>query len=279
MVTRPTIVINWGDGSSNSLNALSSANCNDSNTIVTRYQGIHTFSGPGDYIISCRDSFRQANIQNIANSANEIMLLQYHLSIPPVSIGNTSPISGNCAHDTWECCNYVYNCGYSDPDGDSLSYKLVPVSNNYTFPPASIDSITGDLTFNPTATGFYSFGIQVDEWRQLSGLGTYLIGSKIRQIQIDVYSLTGVDENSLSNDLSIFPNPTTGNFTLNYQPLSPHEQFYLMDLTGKIVFTQPINIKLNMQPISATDLSNGFYLYRAADSEKILFQGKLTVVK
>ncbi len=273
-VPRPTIVINWGGGSYDTLPIISSS-CGDSNTITNRYEGFHIYPGPGNYTITCIDSFRMANVQNIANSANEKMFLQYHLSIPPVSIGNSSPISGNCAHDFWHCCNYIYNPGFFDLDSDSLSYQLVPASPNYTFPPASLDSITGDLTFNPTATGLYSFCMKVDEWRIIPGVGTIRIGSNYRQMQIDVYSLTAVNENSNTDNFSLYPNPFNTHTVLSF---TDKETAMLNLYNSQSQLVRMIdNIAGGMVTIERNELTDGLYFFVLYSDKRIIAKGKLVV--
>ena len=86
---------------------------------------------------------------------------------------------------------FYHNPGAYDPDGDSLSYRLIPCKGTggeeipgYTFPQYStlfdIDPVTGLLQWeNPLMQGEYNVAILIEEWRQ-----GVKIGSVIRDMQI-----------------------------------------------------------------------------------------------
>jgi hypothetical protein len=59
----------------------------------------------------------------------------------------------------------VYQVEASDPDGDALSYTLVQTAGD-----ASLDALTGGLTFHPSATGSVTFQIRVED--DLDGYAT-----------------------------------------------------------------------------------------------------------
>ena len=98
------------------------------------------------------------------------------------------PVDNGCVHQP-----FYHNPGAYDPDGDSLSYKLVPcrgslgqVIPGYTFPQAStsitLDPKTGDFLWDsPVQQGEYNIAILVEEWR--AGVK---IGSVLRDMQIIV---------------------------------------------------------------------------------------------
>ena len=260
LVPRPTITIDWGSGGQDTLSAIPTG-CGDTNTTGNKYIGTHTYPGPGTYVIFCTDSFRMANIYNISNSLNEKLYLQYQLTINPFIGLNSSPLSLTCPHDTWQCCSWIYNSSTIDSDGDSLSYKLVqPFTTNYSFPPASVDSITGDMTFNPTATGLYAFCMRIDEWRKISST-YYLIGSTFRQMQIDVYSLTAINENNYPQTVLQFTDRQTA--TLN-----------LYNSNGQLVRTID-NITGGQVTIDRNELANGLYFFVLRTDNKIIATGKL----
>ena len=123
---------------------------------------------------------------------------------------------------------FTFNQGAYDPDGDSLSYALVPcysgagnpVTYNFGYSATSplgpswnvtINPLTGDVSMTPNPTGLPVVGVlclEVTEWRNGVAIGTV-----VRDIQITVVSLgcTGA-------------NPTTGgiqNATINGLAATP----------------------------------------------------------
>ena len=88
-----------------------------------------------------------------------------------------------------------------DPDGDALTYSLVPSRGfggefipSFVFPDEvsgandvfAIDESTGDLTWQtPQIAGEYNVAIRIEEWRDVGG-GLRKVGEVIRDLQIDV---------------------------------------------------------------------------------------------
>ena len=160
------------------------------------YVGTHTYSGPATYIISVEDPNRNAGVINIPNSVDVPFYVQTTLVINPFLGPNNSvqlllpPIDNGCVGYT-----YFHNTGAFDPDGDSLSYKLVDCRGfnglpipGYTLPAASesitINAFTGDLIWEtPTMQGEYNLAILVEEWR--NGI---LIGTVTRDLQVIIGS-------------------------------------------------------------------------------------------
>ncbi len=191
---RDYLTINWGDGSFTDIPRVVETNLPDDIT-YNKYLGQHTFSGPADYIISCEDPNRNGGIINIPNSINTPMYIYCELVISPFINGYDNspvllvpPVDNGCVHQP-----FLHNPGAYDPDGDSLSYKLVPcrgaqgqVIPGYTFPQAtnkiSLDSVTGDFLWDsPEQQGEFNIAILVEEWR--NGI---MIGSVLRDMQIIV---------------------------------------------------------------------------------------------
>ncbi len=191
---RDFLPINWGDGFFTDIPRIIETNLPDDIT-YNKYVGQHTFSGPAKYIISCEDPNRNGGIFNIPNSINTPMYIYCELLISPFMSGYDNspvllvpPVDNGCVQQP-----YFHNPGAYDPDGDSLSYKLVPcrgtlgqIIPGYTFPYASnrisLDSTTGDFLWDsPDQQGEYNIAILVEEWRD--GIK---IGSVLRDMQIIV---------------------------------------------------------------------------------------------
>ena len=91
-----------------------------------------------------------------------------------------------------------YNFGAFDPDGDSLSYVLIPAMTaagtnaTYNAPYSGqnpingirLDSTTGTITFTPNALGSFVVVVMVSEWDTAGNL----LATTMRDIQIVVYN-------------------------------------------------------------------------------------------
>ncbi|MCX6245712.1 MAG: gliding motility-associated C-terminal domain-containing protein [Bacteroidetes bacterium] len=189
---RDFLTINWDDGQTSQIPRKDEIYLPNDIT-YNRYVGLHTFSGPGDFIISCEDPNRNGGIINIPNSINVPLFIYSELMISPFmgDFDNSPvllipPIDNGCVD-----VPFYHNPGAYDPDGDSLSYRLVPcrgaqgqVIPGYTLPPAThtihLDSITGEFTWDsPPQQGEYNIAILIEEWR--NGIK---IGSVLRDMQI-----------------------------------------------------------------------------------------------
>jgi gliding motility-associated-like protein len=191
---RDFLTINWGDGNFTDIPRVVETNLPDEIT-YNKYIGQHTFSGPANYIISCEDPNRNGGIINIPNSINTPMYIYCELLISPFLSGYDNspvllvpPVDNGCVLQP-----FYHNPGAYDPDGDSLSFKLVPCRGaqgqeipGYTYPDASnkitLDPVTGDFLWDsPKQPGEYNIAILVEEWRN-----GYRLGSVLRDMQIIV---------------------------------------------------------------------------------------------
>jgi gliding motility-associated-like protein len=197
---RPELEINWGDGTSDTIPRVNIVFISTYDAQENYYVGTHTYTGPGNFIINMVDPNRNSGVLNIVNSVNQPFCIQSELVISPLlGTPNNSLIIEDCPCPEFACLNqmYCYNLSAFDPDGDSLSYMLVPCrgqdclemsSNIYSFPQQigggilSLDSITGTLCWdNPTLQGEYNIAIKISEYRA----GIY-IGSVLQDMQLTV---------------------------------------------------------------------------------------------
>lgn len=196
--------INWGDKTSTVL-ARSNGPSNQQGKLgeivgpdIKRnlYTGIHTFPGPATYKISLEDPNRNYGIQNIPNSVDVPLYIETELTISAFIGHNSSPrlllppIDQGCVDNT-----FIHNPGAYDPDGDSLSFRLVPCRGSkgenipgFTYPGASegssfkINAVTGEIRWEkPKRQGEYNIAFVIEEWRK--GLK---IGSTTRDMQITI---------------------------------------------------------------------------------------------
>ncbi|MFH0865043.1 MAG: gliding motility-associated C-terminal domain-containing protein [Bacteroidota bacterium] len=193
---RPDYDVSWGDGTISNIPRIDSASLLPYTLQIRRntYEGVHTYLGQGTYIISLEDPNRNEGVVNIPYSVNVPFYIQTILVISPFLGPNNSPTLLNPPIDN-ACVGqpFIHNPGAYDPDGDSLSYRLVICKGEdgldipgYTYPTASnyfgINAITGDLLWDsPMTQGEYNVAFLIEEWR--SGV---LIGYITRDMQITV---------------------------------------------------------------------------------------------
>ena len=188
---RDSLLINWGDGSEEYVPRVTWHNLGD-DCVLNTYQTIHNYASTGTYTISMEDANRNYGVVNVPNSVMVPMHIETELIINPFLGYNNSPQLLNPPLDRG-CVGklYLHNPSAYDPDGDSLSYRLVTCKGQdgieiagYTLPQASqsfdIDPFTGELRWeNPVMQGEYNVAIMVEEWRH-----GVKIGSVVRDMQI-----------------------------------------------------------------------------------------------
>ncbi len=190
---RPELTLDWGDGTSSIVSRTQKTNL-PNNITKNVYVGNHTFSAPSTYTISMLDPNRNYGVINIPNSVNIPMFVQTTLTINPFLGPDNSPILLNPPIDNGCVFTpFIHNPGAYDPDGDSLSFRLVHCKGvdgqdipGFTYPQASnvfqIDPVTGDLLWDsPMQQGEYNVAFLIEEWR--NGIN---IGSVTRDMQITI---------------------------------------------------------------------------------------------
>lgn len=200
---RSELEINWGDGTGNDTVQRSRISPISGQDAQKNYYIInHTFAGAGTFRVTMEDPNRNGGIVNIGGATNSDQFpfcIATEVVISPFLGANNSPQFNDCPCPELACINkrYCYNPQASDPDGDSLSYSLVPclgVGCNpmstpvvYQYPDSyggtiSINPVTGTMCWvNPTRLGEYNIAILIVEWR--NGVK---IGSVLRDIQLTV---------------------------------------------------------------------------------------------
>ena len=188
---RDSLLVQWGDGLEEYIPRVVLQDLGEDYTLNV-YKQIHNYSSSGTYTISMEDANRNFGVINVPNSVMVPMHIETELVINPFLGYNNSvqllnaPVDKGCVGKL-----YLHNPSAYDPDGDSLSYRLVTCKGQdgieiagYTLPQASqsfvIDSITGELRWDaPVMQGEYNVAIMVEEWRH-----GVKIGSVVRDMQI-----------------------------------------------------------------------------------------------
>lgn len=201
---RCELTIDWGDNTKDTLqrvNGPSIPDCPHGGETISGadlkkniYIGVHTYSGPDNYIISFEDANRNSLVQNIPNSVNVPFYVETILVANPFSGSNTTPVLLNPPVDD-ACINrvFIHNPGAYDAEGDSLAYELTVCRGldgdtipGYTIPAGvMVDAMTGDLIWDkPTGPlGEFNFAIRIFEYRD-----GQLVGMVTRDLQVTVFN-------------------------------------------------------------------------------------------
>jgi predicted secreted protein len=107
--------------------------------------------------------------------------------------------------------------------------------------------------------------------------------TQIPSVTVTTYCLTTViDEINKKEDNSIqlYPNPTSGTFTLIYNSSSIiyNSNITIFDVTGRKVYTQSI-INPQSTIINISDLSTGIYYWEMMSNQGIEGTGKIVLIK
>lgn len=206
---RQWLNINWGDSPPgaqlDSLERESATPFAGLDAQQNIYIGTHTYPGPGIYTLSMEDPNRNGGVTNIGSSVDIPFCVVSELIINPQTGHNNSVLLLNPPKEK-ACLNklWIHNPGAYDPDGDILTYELVPclgagcsVIPTWTSPGDSaewtgcddtfeIDPNTGDLIWDCCIyAGEYNVAILITEWRSVDGV-LIKVGSVMRDMQITV---------------------------------------------------------------------------------------------
>ncbi len=197
---RPELEFWWGDGDRDTL-PRNQIDLNVGPDIQRNtYFGTHTYPGNGSYTMYFIDENRNGGVINIQGSVNIPFYVETRLIISPAITTNNSPQLLQPPIDDGAVNRlFIHNPNAYDPDGDSLSYELVPCKGiggqpipTFSYPAASVsfslDAITGDLIWDsPQSIGEYNVAMIIREWRTIPGIGLLNIGYVTRDMQITIY--------------------------------------------------------------------------------------------
>lgn len=181
---------------------------------MATFSVLHTYAGPGRYLIRYSEPYRNGGVVNIANPLSTLFYIETSIEINPfVGCDNSPqllvpPIDKACVGSAW-----YHNPGAYDIDGDSLSYQLIvpkmglgqsvvnyrdpnspefylagqyPIGNEDQSgrPEFSINPTTGTIIWNaPGMQGEYNIAFLIKEWRKVNGRYV-LLGYVERDMQI-----------------------------------------------------------------------------------------------
>jgi hypothetical protein len=160
--------------------------------------------------------------------------------------------------------------------GSSAIYSIAPVagatSYTWTLPSGwSGSSTTNSITITTGNAGAGYITVTADN---LCG------SSPPDSFYVMVFICSGNSQLSILNSqLFIYPNPNDGSFMLyNSLPFKLNSQFLIMDVTGRMVYTQAI-INQESSIINVSPLSNGVYYWEMKTQGGITSKGKLVIIR
>ena len=257
-VQRDSLLVLWGDGFGDYVPRVVYQELGDDYTLNV-YRMVHNFSSSGTYVISMEDPDRNYGVINVPNSVSVPMYIETELVINPFLGYNNSvqllnaPVDKGCVGKP-----YYHSPAAYDPDGDSLSYRLVPCKGlngedipGYSYPQASslfdIDPVTGVLMWeNPMLQGEYNVAILIEEWRH---------GVKIGSVTRDMQILINACNNNLPQIFAISDTCVVAGATLDFvvSGLDPDGDQVTLEASGApfqlpvspAVMTPPTDFGLN----------------------------------
>ncbi|WKN43907.1 gliding motility-associated C-terminal domain-containing protein [Tunicatimonas pelagia] len=182
---------------------------------ISTYVFEYTFPAGGTYVVSYRERNRNELILNMSNSIGTAFYIETEIVIDPLFCNSTPVLDSQPVDGAVIGRTFTHNPSAYDPDGDSLSYRMViPQQDrdeevfNYSFPDVydrergtnpnplqqdgstpvflELDALTGLLTWNaPGNLGEYNVAFVVEEWRKIEG-EWFRLGYVTRDMQIIV---------------------------------------------------------------------------------------------
>ena len=139
---------------------------------------------------------------------------------------------------------------------------------SYPYTATGLISITGNTAGSTYPAYYYYFY----NWQ--------VSGAPCKSARVPVYATisTGINENSSQINFNLFPNPNTGEFTLNINSLqNQNVTVNVVDINGKIVYSDILNIKGELnKTFDFTDYSKGIYFMRII-SDKEVYNKKIII--
>ncbi len=96
---------------------------------------------------------------------------------------------------------------------------------------------------------------------------------------IYVSSCTGVNDFTNGHYVTVYPNPNGGNFTISYNVAAQLTAMRIVDMTGRVVYTQTLAGLTGKATVNAASLSPGIYYYEVISNDNITAQGKMVITK
>lgn len=163
-----------------------------------------------------------------------------------VTVGTTNSIF--TAGKTWVDwpTNPLSGWAHNEDFGFSVSYVIRPNFGEICTPIANTPTQSNDSLMTSVLGDAYQWidcgtgmaiGSETNEWYLPTTSGSYAVivytGSCVDTSTCVAVTVTGISEQEMAEGLSIYPNPSDGNFTVHLQGISTNAQVAICDLNGK----------------------------------------------
>ncbi len=218
----PFVSVNWGDGSSIESVYRTNDEILDGNIRKNVFVETHDFIEAGNYVISISEPNRNAGILNInyGNSLEVEFYIETELIISSAeSHNNSAEFLTTFVLDASSSQPFQTNLSSLDADGDILSYELVAPNgiidaqpSEYYIPEGlSVNSESGELTWESPEVGDYVFAVKITECRDGEKVGSVIV-----DIQLSVSNNGSTDTGFI--EMEDWPVDSDNNYVLTVTP-------------------------------------------------------------
>ncbi len=182
-----------------------------------------------------------------------------------VSSGNTLPgpvelATGEASAEKWEGVYVMFsnatcidnNLGHGEVSVDDGSGEVIVDDFLYQYDPAA-DFVVNNI-YNLTGVMNFSYG-------------KFKLNPRSAD---DISDVTGIDRNSLENNIRIYPNPSTGMVYLTIDGMEGENlKVTVLNTQGKVVYTKKFtNSSLSREQIDLTGISKGLFFIRVENGDR-----------
>ncbi len=133
-----------------------------------------------------------------------------------------------------------------------------------------------NMPFTPTASQWRhevidltSYNGQSDVLVQFHAINGY--GNNLYLDDINISILTAIESPDVTNHVDIFPNPSSGNFTITSDKIIQNGIVELFNVFGKKIYEEKINFS-SKKEINLKNISSGIYFIKISYSEKVMIR-------
>lgn len=288
-----SLYLYWGDGDSSIVVKTDSTRICDSIT-MNHYYSTHTYAGTGTYTLSITNPNRVADVCNIVNSVNIPFSINSTIYMPdPQFYGFNCSAAFYNSPVVYAQANkpLTYNANGNDPDGDSLSYRLVApyydrgqqmsVPAMYTFPSGlNINPSNGEIKWNNPVGCFFNCGVfniayEVREWRKDAYGKAKLVGIVIRDMQI-IISCIQNDPPQITpiNEICMWAGTTK---SVVFTASDPNSNQYIVLSANGIPFTSQVSSPASFNCIPKKSNTSGLLVWSPSCADLKAFPYQIVI--
>lgn len=184
-------------------------------------------------------------------------------------------IYGDCHSLCIDNNDFIWLAGYIENgpfNGQSFIWEFDPSNNLTGTTPATVsasgNNIANDYNNNIYVSGTFSDTATFGSTTLLASAGNYFLAKMNRNSSANI-SVNNISENP--DAMSIFPNPSTGKFSIQTNMPSQNTEICIFNLSGRCVYHQGVTKPEDFQ-IDMSKHSKGVYIIEVANAEKRVSQ-------